>query len=69
MTLRFTFPDVARTNYRAGLAGLAEHTGWSVRVWPQPHQESLMQAARQPCRLAWWRSARRHYKAPAARWC
>lgn len=47
VTLRFTFPDVARTNYRAGLAGLAEHTGWSVRVWPQPHQESLMQAARQ----------------------
>ena len=29
------------------LAELAAYLGWTVYVWPQPHQEALMQAARQ----------------------
>lgn len=47
VTLRFAFPDVARTRYTTHLAGLAEQIGWTVRLWPHPHQEALMQAARE----------------------
>jgi uncharacterized protein len=47
VTLRFHFPEVARMQHAAALAGLAEYIGWTVRVWPQPHQEALMQAARE----------------------
>lgn len=46
ITLRFHFPEVAREQYAAQLAGLAEFTGWVVRIWPQAHQEALIQAAR-----------------------
>lgn len=47
ITLRFFFPEVARSRYADQLAGLAEHSGWAVRVWPQPHQDELMRAARE----------------------
>lgn len=47
VTLRFFFPTVARTRYQAQLAELAAFIGWSVRLWPQPHQEALIQAARE----------------------
>jgi uncharacterized protein len=47
ITLRFNFPEVARERYASQLANLAEYTGWTIRLWPQPNQEALMQAARQ----------------------
>lgn len=46
ITLRFHFPDVARARQAALIAGLAEYLGWAVRVWPQPHQEQLIELAR-----------------------
>ncbi|NNJ11772.1 MBL fold metallo-hydrolase [Chloroflexales bacterium ZM16-3] len=47
VTLRFHFPEVARARHGAQLAELAAFVGWAVRVWPQPHQEALMRAARE----------------------
>jgi uncharacterized protein len=47
ITLRFNFPEVARERYSSQLANLAEYTGWTIRLWPQPNQEALMQAAKQ----------------------
>lgn len=47
VTLRFYFPLVARSSYTAQLAELAAFIGWTVRLWPQPHQEALMRAARE----------------------
>ncbi|NTV64197.1 MAG: hypothetical protein HGA65_11760, partial [Oscillochloris sp.] len=47
VTLRFHFPEVARERYREQLAELADFIGWAVRIWPQPHQEALMRAARE----------------------
>jgi hypothetical protein len=47
VTLRFHFPEAARVRCAAELAALAAHIGWTVRLWPQPHQEALMQAARE----------------------
>ena len=47
VTLRFHFPEAARARYAERLAELAGFIGWSVRLWPQPHQEALMQAARE----------------------
>jgi Cft2 family RNA processing exonuclease len=47
VTLRFHFPDVARVQHADALAGLAEYIGWTVRIWPQAHQDALMQAARE----------------------
>jgi uncharacterized protein len=47
LTLRFHFPDVARARQAAALAEFAAYVGWTVRIWPQVHQEALMQAARE----------------------
>jgi uncharacterized protein len=47
VTLRFHFPDAARALHAAQLAELAAYIGWTVRLWPQPHQEALMRAARE----------------------
>ncbi len=47
VTLRFHFPEAARARYAGQLAELATYIGWTVRLWPQPHQEALMQAARE----------------------
>ena len=47
VTLRFHFPEAARARYAAQLAELAAYIGWTVRLWPQPHQAALMQAARE----------------------
>jgi uncharacterized protein len=46
LTLRFEFPDVARTRYAKQIAELARSTGWQVQVHPQPHQGALDAAAR-----------------------
>jgi hypothetical protein len=46
VTLRFHFPEVARAQHAAQLADLAAYIGWTVQLWPQPHQEALSQAAR-----------------------
>ena len=46
VTIRFYFPDVARDRHATMLAELAAYLGWTVYVWPQPHQEALMRAAR-----------------------
>jgi Cft2 family RNA processing exonuclease len=47
ITLRFTFPDVARDRYARQVAELADGTGWQVQIHPQPHQAALAEAARQ----------------------
>lgn len=47
VTLRFHFPEVARRRYAEQLAELAAFIGWTVRLYPQPHQEALMRAARE----------------------
>lgn len=47
VTLRFHFPAAARARYAEQLAELAAYIGWTVQLWPQPHQEALMQAARE----------------------
>jgi uncharacterized protein len=47
VTLRFYFPDIARAQHAAQFAALAEYIGWAVRLWPQPHQEALITAARE----------------------
>ncbi len=47
VTLRFHFPAAARARYADQLAELAAYIGWTVQLWPQPHQEALMQAARE----------------------
>ncbi len=47
VTLRFHFPAAAARLYAAQLAELAAFIGWTVRLWPQPHQEALMRAARE----------------------
>lgn len=46
LVLRCHFPDVVRTQRATALAELARLTGWRVQVWPQPHQASLLDAAR-----------------------
>jgi hypothetical protein len=46
VTLRFHFPEVAREQHATQLAALAAYIGWTVQLWPQPHQEALSQAAR-----------------------
>lgn len=46
VTLRFHFPAVAGERHAAQLAELAAFVGWTVQLWPQPHQEALAQAAR-----------------------
>ncbi len=45
LTVRFAFPDVARTRYAAMLADLASATGWTLQVWPNANQQALLQAA------------------------
>lgn len=47
ITLRFYFPDRAREQHAAQIAELAAYIGWNIRIWPQPHQEALMRAARE----------------------
>ncbi len=47
VTLRFHFPDTARSRYASQLAELAAYIGWTVRLWPQSHQEAMMHAARE----------------------
>ncbi|HMQ34274.1 MAG TPA: hypothetical protein PKD53_26300, partial [Chloroflexaceae bacterium] len=47
VTLRFHFPAAAARLHAAQLAELAAFIGWTVRLWPQPHQEALMRAARE----------------------
>jgi hypothetical protein len=47
VTLRFQFPEAARARHAAQLADLAAFIGWAVMIWPQPHQEALMRAARE----------------------
>ena len=47
VTLRFHFPETARAHYATQLAELATSIGWTVRLWPQPHQEALTRAARE----------------------
>lgn len=47
VTLRFHFPAAAARQHAAQLAELAAFIGWTVRLWPQPHQEALMRAARE----------------------
>ncbi|MBX0330222.1 hypothetical protein K2Z83_21365, partial [Oscillochloris sp. ZM17-4] len=47
VTLRFHFPEVARARHGAQLAELAAFVGWAIKIWPQPHQEALMRAARE----------------------
>ncbi|WP_129633556.1 MBL fold metallo-hydrolase [Candidatus Oscillochloris fontis] len=46
VTLRFHFPEAAQQRYAQRLTDLAEQIGWTVRIWPQPHQEALIRAAR-----------------------
>ena len=46
LTLRFHFPDVARAAHAAHLVALADYVGWAVQIWPQPHQQALIDAAR-----------------------
>ncbi len=46
LTLRFDFPDVARTLYAKGLADLAAGTGWRVQIHPHANQGALAEAAR-----------------------
>ncbi|MFV9505608.1 MAG: MBL fold metallo-hydrolase [Oscillochloridaceae bacterium umkhey_bin13] len=46
VALRCHFPAVVRVRYAESLAGLAEFIGWTVQLWPQPHQEAMIQAAR-----------------------
>jgi uncharacterized protein len=45
LTLRFYFPDVAAVIHKDRLEQLAASTGWTVRVYPQTHQEELVRAA------------------------
>ena len=45
LTLRFTFPDVARARYADQIAQLATSTGWQVQIHPQAHQAALGEAA------------------------
>lgn len=47
VTLRFHFPVAAARLHADQLAELAAYIGWTVRLWPQPHQEALMRAARE----------------------
>jgi hypothetical protein len=47
VTLRFHFPEIARAQHAAQLVELADFIGWSLTIWPQPHQEALMRAARE----------------------
>ncbi len=47
VTLRFHFPEIAKAQHSAQLAELASFIGWSVTIWPQPHQEILMRTARE----------------------
>ncbi|NTW02733.1 MAG: MBL fold metallo-hydrolase [Oscillochloris sp.] len=47
VTLRFHFPELARARYSTQLTDLAAFIGWTVRIWPQPHQEALMRTARE----------------------
>jgi hypothetical protein len=46
LTLRFYFPDVARTHYDEELAYLAHDTGWRIALHPEPHQAALQREAR-----------------------
>ncbi|EFO81992.1 beta-lactamase domain protein [Oscillochloris trichoides DG-6] len=45
VTLRFNFPEVARQRHAERLADLAAQIGWTVAIWPQPHQQALIHAA------------------------
>ncbi len=45
VTLRFNFPEVARQRYTEQLSALAEEIGWTIQIWPQPHQQALIDAA------------------------
>lgn len=45
LTLRFYFPNVACREHAAQLGELATYIGWTIQVWPRPHQQALMQAA------------------------
>ena len=47
VTLRFHFPEAARVAHAVQLAELAAFIGWTVQLWPQPHQEALMRVARE----------------------
>ncbi len=47
VTLRFHFPEIAKAQHGTQLAELANFIGWSVTIWPQPHQEALMRVARE----------------------
>jgi uncharacterized protein len=37
---------VARSAHAAHFAALADYVGWTVQIWPQPHQAALLDAAR-----------------------
>jgi hypothetical protein len=41
LMVRFHFPDVARERYAERLEMLAEKTGWSVTIYPEPHQGEM----------------------------
>jgi uncharacterized protein len=45
VTLGFYFPDIAAQRYAEALSAIAEETGVSVAVAPQPHQGMLAEAA------------------------
>ncbi len=45
LTLYFHFPDTVRERFADRLDEVARLTGWSIQVWPQPHQGALVQAA------------------------
>jgi Cft2 family RNA processing exonuclease len=47
LTLRFYFPDVAGEAHAAQLGELATYIGWTIQVWPRPHQQALIEAANQ----------------------
>ncbi len=47
VTLRFHFPEIAKAQHAAQFAELANYIGWSVTIWPQPHQDAMMRAARE----------------------
>lgn len=53
LVLYFRFPDTAREAFSGRLEEVARRTGWSVSVWPQPHQGALVDAAFALLPAAW----------------
>jgi len=45
LVLSFHFPDTVQERFADRLEEVARRTGWTVSVWPHPHQGALVQAA------------------------